>query len=198
MNQTAPQGRIVLRLFFACFMAGAAYLGVGADVAIADHNTPRKAKNLKAELVTSYLPCTTPNTTGGGLPACTPPERSNPSCGFGPVGSGKFILAVQRRPNGIRPKLILRGLDAGCEGKTLRLRFTTRVTYDNCGGASCTLEEEFGAEGTDCLVANGRCTGMGSFTFQEGLLWNLAIVDCGVFEVADALVRTFDCGLLVP
>src|SRR5215813_3132194 len=56
------------------------------DSARATHDEPGRGRAIRGSLVTSYKPCTSPNTmTEGGLPqpACAPPERSDPVCGFG-------------------------------------------------------------------------------------------------------------------
>src|SRR5262245_27503188 len=61
-------------------------IGGFAGVGWATHDEPGRGKAIRGSMVTSYLPCTNPNTvTEGGLPqpACSPPVRSDPVCGFG-------------------------------------------------------------------------------------------------------------------
>jgi len=70
-------------------------MGTGR-LAWATHGEPGRGKAVRISMVTSYEPCTNPNTTtGGGLPtpSCSPPVPSDPVCGlgalFGIVGMAK-------------------------------------------------------------------------------------------------------------
>jgi hypothetical protein len=129
--------------------------------AVADHVQPARARVFKGTLVTAYAPCTTPNTAttptevnGLTWPACTPAVRENPTCGFGPDGSGQVEFRTSGDKIGVKVKV--RGLDAGCEGTLIAVNFLFDVTGDLCDGATCTLpfESSWGA----CTVTEGRCS----------------------------------------
>src|SRR5690349_13985970 len=64
------------------------------------HDEPRRAKTIKAPLVTAYKACTSPNTYTAGplpVPACSPPERSDDLCGF----QGPFFKSGYGKASGI-------------------------------------------------------------------------------------------------
>ena len=83
----------------------AVVLLLAAGRALATHDEPKRAKAIKAPLVTVYQPCTVPNTQTLGfpsLPACSPPVRMDPVCGFTDAatqqsGYGKASATSPRR-----------------------------------------------------------------------------------------------------
>lgn len=169
-----------------------------ATPASATHLEPRKAKRFRADLVTAYEPCTAPNAFGdeSGRPACLPPVRSDPVCGFGPKGSGRVKIAV----SGTRVvvSLRVRGLDEGCEDAFLSVSVTAQVTADDCGGSPCTMEP-ISAGFTGCQVTEGRCSFTARtppiFIVSEGARSGFEI---GAVDVGRENTRPFRMGILVP
>ena len=168
-----------------------------AASAVAAHLEPRKAKRFSADLVTAYEPCTAPNAAAGesGQPACVPPVRSDPGCGFGSKGSGRIKLAVTGSELAVSAKI--RGLDPGCEGAFLTVGITFQATSDDCAGSACTLEPiRPGYSG--CQVRNGRCSvaskGPTTFIVPADALSGLAIQAVDVFRVN---FRPFTMGILI-
>jgi hypothetical protein len=166
--------------------------------AIATHLEPRKAKRFRADLVTAYEPCVAANTFGdeSGSPACVPPVRSDPACGFGPKGSGRVKLAIARSKLAL--SLNMRGLDAGCEDAFLNVGLTVQATSDDCAGSACTVELiRPGYSG--CQVRNGRCAfgtkGPTTFIVPANARSGLEIQAVDVFRVN---ARPFTMGLLLP
>lgn len=160
------------------------------------HNEPSRARTLKAQLVQAHAPCTAPNTaTSGGFPACTPEIQIDPTCRFGDKGSGTLTAAV--KGSALAAKAVLKGLDAGCNGRTLTAVVSLRATTDDCPFATCTAEMTDLPLGT-CTVTRGKCAvkgtvGPGVFTGNNET--GVEVLGCGI---KNGTVRTFSCGLLVP
>jgi hypothetical protein len=186
---------------------------LSASIALAapPYNAPKRAKQFKSAVVTAYQPCTTPNDTAlfdanGGLPACNPPVRVDPSCGFGPNGRGKIDLKMTSSPGWVATGytyiltgLDLKGLEPACEGETLELTLRVRVTTDDSGaaqscglGGSCTIQDI--DVGETCLVVDGRCSNPLS---ADGIGINsgatsVELIGCAVEHGG---VPAFSCGL---
>jgi len=153
--------QLTARLVF-CLAIGTA---AGAS---AFHDEPKRAKAVKAPLVTAYLPCTSPNTHTTGVPsfaACEPPLRVDELCGFtDPLYvSGLGKAAGQAKANGdFQIKVVVRGLNSGCEGRTMCPTVKIRATTHRCAtGAACTTQdiELIGASPTACCkVMSGACS----------------------------------------
>jgi hypothetical protein len=146
-----------MRLSIGLVVAGGALCLLSASPLRAE---PTKAPKVSGALVTAYQECSTTNTFhAGGLQACSTPVRSDPLCDFGPRGSGSFQVAVRRRGRSIDivASARLKGLNAGCEGKELRLFPFMRLTGDGCPeGARCTGRDVFVPVAT-CMVSGGKC-----------------------------------------
>lgn len=164
---------------------------------------PPKAPELRGYFVTAYEECVEPNAKeaesfGGDMVGCSPPVRSDDVCGFGTGGFGKFSLTVSRRGLKVAAKLV--GLNDGCEGETLRLAVTGRVTTEACTPARCTLTDaasRFVVPAGPCLVRAGVCKTGGSFPVED---LPQAIVHLGVGDVSvyRGDVRTFTGGISIP
>lgn len=174
--------------------------------ATASHNAPRAARALKSSLVKSYARCdpnATDTVTSTGLPACEPVVPTDPTCDFGPKGTGTATASVLTGPShDIQLKVSLVGLDSNCAGKTLTGVVTVRVTVDDCAGDACTLPDFVDFPVGSCTVGpTGGCKFKGTVnTVSPGLLLTghkteVEILDCAV---KNGLDRTFSCGLLVP
>lgn len=173
------------------------------------HNEPQKAAKLKGDLVTAYEECVSPNLQPSeGYPvrpamACAPPVRSDPQCGFGPKGAGKFAFALIDR--GLRVTVTLAGLDAGCEGQRLRLRVTARATTQACaGGVDCTIRDDDSSglfPARPCLVVQGKCKMGGEMNFDQlpSSSIQLPARDIRIERaVNQGFMRTFEAGVLLP
>jgi hypothetical protein len=140
---------------FGSIIAVAAGMGLVASVALADHETTKKATVFGAQLGTAYDDCGIPgegfstDPPGLLLPACTP-QRSDPVCNFiQGKGSGKILAkAAKNATTGIKDDIFVKAsmakLNAGCIGETLTLRATANATSDDCSGSpaaggSCTV-----------------------------------------------------------
>ena len=162
-----------------------------AGRALAAHDEPKRAKALKAPLVTVYQPCTAPNTQTTGfpsLPACSPPVRMDPVCGFTDPAtqqSGYGKASAKARPNGdFRVDITAKGLNPGCEGQTLCGTIRVRATTNRCAGASCTVADlDFMSNSATacCTVMGGYCAV--STTIDSEVLGTLVVNDRTGLEV---------------
>ncbi len=192
-------------------------VGMSAGPGRATHDEPGRGKALKGSLVTAYEACTNPNTmTGGGLPqpACSPPERSDPICGFGAqfgqTGMGKAKGVV--RNGDIEFSMTASGLGNGCEGRTLCGVVWVRITTDRCanGMSPCTTSDIELTNLSDtacCQVFNGNCklnTSLNTEVFdaiRPGERAGIELLGCGLRRRDGAnppTGLTFACGWLSP
>lgn len=194
-------------------------LVLGAMIAPAGgtHDEPGRGKALKMTLVTAYEPCTSPNTiTAGGLPqpACHPPDRSDPVCGFGAlfgqVGMGKAKGVV--KDGDIELSVSASGLGNGCEGLRLCGVVAVRVTTDRCanGMSPCTTSDIELTNESDtacCRVFNGNCklkTSINTEVFDAlrlGQRAGVELLGCGLRRRDGANPPSglsFTCGMLAP
>ena len=130
------------------------------------HDEPKRAKAIKTPLVTAYEPCTNPNTQTLGtppLPACVPAQRMDTVCGFtsGTFLAGHGKASGRSKPNGdFQVNVVAKGLNAGCEGRTLCGTIRVRATTHRCADGPCTVQDmDFtGASPTACcIVSSGTC-----------------------------------------
>ena len=116
-------------------------------LASGSHDEPKRAKSVKAALITAYEPCTLPNTVTQGssltIPACSPPARSDPECGF----QGAFFTAGYAKASGVttpigdfRLSYVAKNLNPGCEGRKSCAVAEVRVTTDQCQMKPCTFD----------------------------------------------------------
>ena len=187
------------------------------ELARATHDEPGRGKALKGSMVTAYKPCTNPNTwTEGGLPqpACSPPERSDPVCGFGAlfgqIGQAKAKGLV--RDGDIELSVGASGLGAGCEGEWLCGVVKVRVTTHRCpaGLTPCTttdIELTNQSDTACCRVFNGNCklkTSINTEVFDAlrlGQRAGVELLGCGLRRRSGADLPTgltFTCGMLAP
>ena len=185
-------------------------------VARATHDEPGRGRSVKMPLVTSYAPCTSPNdeTLGGNppLPACSPPVRNDPQCGFQLPdqmhGQGK-ASAVSQTNGDIELKLTAKGLL--CEGYQLCGSLSFRATTDRCkNGSACTVIDIINwtapSGGTGCcLVTGGQCrikTTVNAIRFDTvnaGDRAGVELLGCGLKRVTGPALPsdlTFRCGPL--
>jgi hypothetical protein len=171
---------------------GSLALGVLALAATASafHDEPRRAKALKAPLVTAYEPCTSPNTQTLGfppLPACYPAQRSDELCGFASSNflSGYAKASGKARPNGdFKIDITAKGLNLGCEGQTLCGIVRVRATTHRCAAGPCTVSDmDFASTSPTacCTVVSGVC--VVSTTINSEVLGTLLVGDRTAFEV---------------
>jgi hypothetical protein len=148
----------------------------------------------------AYEPCTAPDTTTDdyNFAACSAPVRSDPTCGFGPSGKGRFILRTST--HNIKVGFKLSGLDAGCEGSGMAVVIRWRLTSDACAGTSCTVFEGFETSWYGCTVTGGKCVLPASgtpFTFlPEGALTGAEVKNVEI--VRDGTFRPFRIGVVIP
>src|SRR5262245_62462252 len=183
----------------------------------AQHDEPKRAKSVKAALITAYEPCTSPNTTTAGsslaIPACSPPLRSDPACGF----QGPFFRSGYAKASGVttpigdfRLGFVAKNLNPGCEGRKLCAVAAVRVTTDRCVQKPCTfdLPQWFVDSVTGCcIVAGGECRVSTSInsemlgTLQQGEKTGIEITGCGLKRLDGPNApagMTFSCGVLAP
>jgi hypothetical protein len=172
----------------------AAAISFAASVTCHAHSFPGMAPLLKVNLVQGYPACTAPNTaTSGGRPACLSTEELDTSCLFGSKGFG--LLTAQISKTSIRVKMGLRGLDIGCEEKTLTPAFTVRTTTDDCPNEHCTVVD-YELTGGTCTVRKGKCALSTSIPtdYPAGAGSEMTVVTCGVKEGEKI---AFTCGIMV-
>jgi hypothetical protein len=167
-------------------------LSLAAPSAHAQYNTPFKGKQFKVNLMTTYEPCTAPDTTtDDGFPACTTIVRTDTTCGWG-GGQGKIQLKTQTVGNyGARLKLT--SLDAACEGETLQFIANVRRTGHYCSGNVCTIQDQQYQFGS-CIVQHRLCKVSGIFVWPGGQgNGNTELKDIWVMHNG---LRVFDMGLV--
>lgn len=186
------------------------------------HDEPKRAKSVKAALITAYEPCTSPNTETIGsalsIPACSPPVRSDPVCGF----QGPFFTAGYAKASGVttpigdfRLSYVAKNLNPGCEGRKLCAVAEVRVTTDQCQMKPCTfdLPQWFVDSVTGCcIVTGGQCRVSTSInsemlgTLIQGGKTGIEILGCGLKRLDKAADDpnplpsglSFSCGVLAP
>ena len=195
-------------------LAGTIVSGYGG-LAWATHDEPGRGKAVRISMVTSYEPCTNPNTsTEGGLPtqSCSPPVRSDPVCGFGAldgmVGMAKAKALVH--DGDIQLSVVASGLGNGCEGHNLCGVIRVRVTTDRCLLSPCTTKDIELTNVSDtacCTVANGNCklkTSINTEVFDAlrlGQRAGIELLGCGLRRrdgPTPPTNLTFACGMLAP
>lgn len=169
-------------------------------------NVPSKAKGLKGEMVKAFDQCTTgtigPNSSNPPivLPGCTA-VVSDPGCGFGSKGAGKFSTGVSKTD--IKVGVGLSGLDSGCEGETLFATADARVTTTDSTSGASTLSDLQGFPVGSCTVVGGKCSvkttvetflGVGTEVFKDGQVVSIEIY--GV-DMRRGGLRTFTNGLRI-
>jgi hypothetical protein len=159
------------------------------------HSFPGKANVLKANLVQGYPPCTAPNTmTSAGRPACLASNELDSACLFG-ASSSVGVLTATIHKTSIKVSVKLRGLDPGCEGKTLTPALTVRTTTDDCPDEHCTVVD-YDLTGGSCAVKNGKCSLSASIPggYPAGAGSEMTVVACGI---KDGDKTAFTCGIMV-
>ena len=180
------------------------------------HDEPRRAKSVRAALVTAYESCTNPNTTTDGpsaFPACSPPVRSDTECGF----QGPFFKSGYAKASGMTTTIgdfrlgyVAKGLNPGCEGRRLCAVAQVRVTTDRCVQKPCTFDlPQWYVDSVTgcCTVAGGECRVATSInsemigTLAQGEKTGIEIVGCGLKRIDGPNLPTgltFSCGVLAP
>ena len=158
------------------------------------HSFPAKAPLLKTNLVQAYPECTSPNVvTSGGRPACLSTVEVDPSCLFGAKGFGLLTATIAK--TSIKVKAALRGLDPGCEGKTLMPAFMVRTTTDDCSSDHCTVAD-YEIAGGSCTVNKGKCAVTTTIPsgYMAGAGSEMTVLACGM---KDGDRTAFTCGIMV-
>lgn len=188
---------------------------VFAGVAVA-HDEPRRAKTIKAPLVTAYQACTAPNTVTSGptpVPACSPPVRNDEVCGF----QGPFFRAGYGKAAGVTTPLgdltlnfTAKNLSPGCEGRKLCAVASVRLTTERCVQSPCTVDIPQWLSDTItgcCVVTAGTCRVSTSINremlgvLEQGEKTGIEISGCGLKRVDGPnppSSYTFTCGVLAP
>lgn len=210
----APQRPTPLRAY--PLLAAVCGLALLAPATASAHDEPRRAKSVKAALITAYEPCTNPNTVTAGassFPACSPPVRSDPLCGF----QGPFFKAGYAKANGVttsmgdfRLSYVAKSLNPGCEGQRLCAVAQVRVTTDRCVEKPCTLDlPQWYVDSVTgcCTVLGGACRVSTSInnemlgTLAPGEKTGIEILGCGLKRISGPNPPsglTFSCGVLAP
>ena len=161
------------------------------------HVFPKKAKQIKSDLVQHYEACTAPDTAtvSANVPACGETEAANPDCTFSSDGTGQFQAKISKT-GGYDVKSKVQKLDANCEGKTLTAAFDVRTTTDDCPNEHCTVIDQELTVGS-CVVTKGKCQIKASLPsgYPSGAGSESTILGCGI---NDGALRTFSCGIMVP
>ncbi len=194
-------------------LATFACVSVGVP-ALATHNTPQKAVQLKGEFLTAYEECTAPNAvTSNGFPACQSPVRSDPTCGFGSKGKGKFLvrylafgpdhLLGTSDDGDLTLQADLADLDSGCQGVTLTMALSLRSTLDDCDEQACSIIDMPNFSVATCTVDGfGKCKIRTTLNFAGGAGYCLPgkRTNIGIFEVSmmNGYSPTFRSGVLIP
>jgi len=198
-----------------CLAVAAGVVGV-ASLALAQEtspNGPGKANKFQSTLVTAYQSCTTlagsNSTVTLPLPACDA-VRSDAACGFldstdtadsvAEKGSGKVKATVSGAT--IKISAQLKGLNAGCEGKTLNMVSTARVTSEDCTTPPCTVADAATKDfPTGCAcgpVAGGACSCssvVGPGVLAGGKDTNIQLLGTAAL---DGSVHAFEGGVFIP
>jgi hypothetical protein len=163
---------------FVTVAASFAVVGLlAASPALALHNQPFKGKNFKVNLMTAYLPCTSPDTTtDDGVAACSTLQRSDPLCGFG-GGQGKVQLKSLTVGNQAY-RIKVTGLDSFCEGQTLNFLISYRKTGHLCAGNNCSTVDVVDQPLGSCSVQHGLCK-------TSGALFLPGTAEVGEIEIMD-------------
>jgi hypothetical protein len=194
--------------------AGASIGGPGST-AWATHDEPGRGKAVRISMVTSYEECTSPNTsTEGGLPtpACSPPVRSDPVCGFGAMAGATGMIKAKGvvHDGDVQLSVVGAGLGNGCEGHKLCGVIRVRVSTDRCLLTPCTTRDIELTNVSDtacCTVSNGNCklkTTINTEVFdalRSGERAGVELLGCGLRRrdgPTPPTGLTFACGLLAP
>jgi hypothetical protein len=182
------------------------------------HDEPGAGRSFKSPLVTAYKACTSPNATTTGpihVPACRPPTRMDPICGFGPPGTrGQGKVKGIARNGDIYIGMTASGLE-GCANYTLCGVISVRITTEACDDEPCTVIDQVNVSGPDeltacCVVSStGNCkvkTSANSQSFgliRPGQRAGIEITSCGLRRTDGPMLPaadevTFRCGTLSP
>lgn len=185
-------------------------LSLATTRALAAHLEPAKAKKAY-NLVNSYFPCSSPDTaTSNGTPACVRNAPHDPFCFFDAGGSGKLTISTTGRASGgtqdLKLVAVASGLNAFCEGDTLEITLSYRLTSDDCPEGSCTTVDVLNAiTGARCLVTDGKCkinttlnAGNPTLIPTNGKNSGVEILGCGLQRLLALGPPAVACGVLLP
>ena len=178
-------------------------LGVGGNDAVAELI---RAKRFLVSVTTAYEPCTAPDTTtdSTSTPACSAPLAADPVCRLGITGRGKVVLRAI--PDDVKFLARIDAIDPACNGETLQVRMSFRVTSNDCSGQTCTLVDFADQLIGTCEVSSGMCKLQ---TTLNAALPNLVIptnethielLGCDFKRTTGPSLpsRTFSCGIMIP
>lgn len=204
MLSALDSGRMEVVMRVVCTLTGVC-AGIIVAAAAFAIDLPVKAKQAKGEFVTAYDECSASTTFTNppfALPGCIP-VRTNPLCGFGPSGTGKYSAKV--KASDIAAQASWNGLDAGCEGTTLYLVADIRMTTSDCSGGDCTMIDLPAFSLGQCTVTLGRCTikstlekfeGIGTSMLKDGQTYSIALDKICAYSLVGS-ANAFCAGLKV-
>lgn len=167
---------------------------------------PIRARRMLMHVTTAYDACTVTDTTSDstGGAACLAPVQSDAFCKFDTRGRGK--LKLTSRPDNVRWLTSLKGIDGACEGETLEILVSLRITSDDCGGQACTLPDLIDTVVGQCVIQNNTCISSGTLNaaisniIVENKETFIKILGCGLRRSTgpNLPTATFACGLMIP
>jgi hypothetical protein len=186
---------------------GAVALATGLGLASTDAVAEIiRAKRYIVSATTAYRPCTAPDTTtdGTGTSACAAPLPADAVCRLGTKGRGKVVL--RGVTDNIKMLARMDSIDPACNGETLQVRMSFRVTSNDCAGQTCTLVDFVDQVMGSCEVSAGICR---LETTLNGAVPNLIVptnethvevLGCDFKRITGPSLptRTFTCGLMIP
>ena len=197
-NGTRYRGRLALGALV--LATGLALAGSSAIAEII------RAKRMIVAVTTAYEPCTAPTVTTDctGVSACLTPLAADSVCRLGTRGRGKVVLRAT--PDDVKVLARMDAIDPACNGETLQVRMSFRVTSNDCAGKTCTLVDFVDQVIGTCDVSGGICTLQ---TTMNGAVPNLFVptnqthidlLGCDLKRITGPSLptRTFSCGLMVP
>ena len=197
-NGTRYRGRLALGALV--LATGLALAGSSAIAEII------RAKRMIVAVTTAYEPCTAPTDTADstGIQACPSPVPADAVCRLGTRGRGKVVLRAV--PDDVKVLARMDAIDPACDGETLEVRMSFRVTSNDCAGQTCTLVDFVDQVMGTCDVSVGICR---LDTTIKGAVPNLFVptnqthidlLGCDFKRITGPSLptRTFSCGLMVP
>ena len=139
-----------MRKIVSVAVVAAVVVALSASAGLAQFNEPSIAKSVKANVVTAYQPCPSPNTP-------CPAVRGDAGCGF--AGGHGLMYIRGKGTSGWAIKIILLGIDNICQNETIHFFADLRTTRPDCGGGTpCTVDTPNVDLGS-CIVGHtGGCS----------------------------------------
>jgi hypothetical protein len=165
-----------------------------------------RAKRKIVAITTAYEPCTAPDTTNDSTarPACTAPLAADPVCRLGVNGRGKVVL--RGIPDDVKFLARMDAIDPACNGETLQVRMSFRVTSNDCSGQTCTMTDFVDQIMGTCEVSAGTCrlettlNGAVPDLITPTNQTHIELQGCDLKRITGPSLptRTFACGIMIP